>query len=282
MTATKELYQKGVNIRSIVGGNLPAQVTTFAHWSPRSSLRRGAESYLHGIKYSPFKCHFVQLVVSGLITGSCFGDFDNTLQKMTLVVNFLAVRQVVKSRCSQSMKIRWLSRPEALSWLPSREAQLFEMNFRLFPEARRFQFQGGYHNEQFSHVSNLSYNSLSLYSSSQKLFCHVYSALKTLKTHFRKEEKSYRSSYPEYAAFCLIVLSIIQQRQCKLLDKDLLKAAFWLTCFAFENLSGNVLFIPIPDRLDLEYRAPCPVPPARGPLDGIWDHIRGSQSFCKT
>jgi hypothetical protein len=36
MAAIKELYQKRVNVRSIVENNLPAQVTALAHWSAQS------------------------------------------------------------------------------------------------------------------------------------------------------------------------------------------------------------------------------------------------------
>jgi hypothetical protein len=35
LAAIKELYQKRVNVRLIVGDNLPAEVTSFVHWNSR-------------------------------------------------------------------------------------------------------------------------------------------------------------------------------------------------------------------------------------------------------
>jgi hypothetical protein len=93
-TTIKELRQTNVNVRSIVGDNLPAQITVLAHWSPRSCLKRGNEPFLHGIKYSPCMCHFVQLVVADLISGSCLGDFETRLQEMITVANFSEGHQV--------------------------------------------------------------------------------------------------------------------------------------------------------------------------------------------
>jgi hypothetical protein len=37
--AIEELKTQGVRVRSIVGDNLPAQVSVFAHWSPKSRPR---------------------------------------------------------------------------------------------------------------------------------------------------------------------------------------------------------------------------------------------------
>jgi hypothetical protein len=62
------MFQKGLHVRSIVENNLFAQIPSLANWSSRSHLKQGEESYLHGIKYSPCLCHFIQLVVSDLVT----------------------------------------------------------------------------------------------------------------------------------------------------------------------------------------------------------------------
>jgi hypothetical protein len=43
----EELRQKGVKLRSIVGDDLPAQVSAFAHWSTKSHLR-GQSEFLNG------------------------------------------------------------------------------------------------------------------------------------------------------------------------------------------------------------------------------------------
>jgi hypothetical protein len=63
----QELKSKRGGVRSIVGDNLPAQVSALAHWSHKSRLR-GIELYLKGIESPPCMCHFVQLVIRELIT----------------------------------------------------------------------------------------------------------------------------------------------------------------------------------------------------------------------
>jgi hypothetical protein len=51
----EELRSMGIKVRSIVGDNLPAQVSALAHWSTKSHLR-GSDPFLNGIKYSPCLC----------------------------------------------------------------------------------------------------------------------------------------------------------------------------------------------------------------------------------
>jgi hypothetical protein len=79
--------------------------------------------------------------------------------------------------------------------------------------------------------------------------CHVYLARKD---HFREQERSQRTFNPEYAVCCPTVLFLIQQRGSKLLDRNLLKAAFWLTSLGCQSLSDNKLFISLAYRLPLE------------------------------
>jgi hypothetical protein len=98
MAVIKELYQKRVNVRSIVGDNLPAQVTAHAHSSSRSCLRHAEEPYLHRIQYSPCVCHFVQFVVGDIITGTCFGNLDDILGEMIMVSHLVKVPPIAKSR----------------------------------------------------------------------------------------------------------------------------------------------------------------------------------------
>lgn len=285
MNAIKDLYRKHVNVRSIVGDNLPAQVTALAHWSSRSCLKRGEELHLHGIKYSPCMCHFVQLVVGDLITGGCLGESEDILQKIITVAHFPEVRQIAKTRCPQAVKTRWLSRSEALTWLLSREEQLLTMNLRLFPRKERSLFQAVitkgnfallaiYHRILFPFAQAIRF-----FEQDQVTLCHVYPALKTLKNHFWEEGRSQRDSNPEYATHCTTVLSVIQRRRRKLLDGSLLKAAFWLTSFGCQSIADRSSFIPIPYRLDLTYHAPCAVPLVRGPLEGIWGTVHGSQDL---
>jgi hypothetical protein len=111
--------------------------------------------------------------------------------------------------------------------------------------------------------------------------CHVYLALKGLKEHFRDHERFYGDSDPGYAMCCPAAISFIQSRHCKLSDRDLLKAAFWLTSFGCQSLSDDHVSIALTHPLDLEYHAPCPVPEpiTRGPLDGMWDPLASSQNL---
>jgi hypothetical protein len=282
VTAIKQLHNRNVKVRSIVGDNLPAQVTALAHWSSRSCLKRCEEPFLHGIKYSPCMCHFIQLVVGDLITGSCLGNSEDILQKMIIVANFSEVRQITKSRCPQSVKTRWLSRSEALNWLLSREAQLSTMNLRSFPKARRSQFQLVITESNFA-ILSFYHRIIFPFTQAVKFFeqdrvtlCHVHPVMKTLKDHFREQENSQRALNPEYAACYSSALAVIQRRRSKLLDRNLLKAAFWLTSFGCQSLSDNSIFVPPAYRLVLEYHAPCRVATIFGPLDGLLDNVRDS------
>jgi hypothetical protein len=135
-------------------------------------------------------CHFVQLVVRDLITQSCLGNFEKVLQEMITVVNMLEVRQMAKFCCSQSIKMRWLSRSDALNGLLSRETQLSAMNRRLFPQKRRFQFQSIMARSYFATLS-ISHRILQPFIQTVKFFewdhvtlCHAYRTLKTVKDHF--------------------------------------------------------------------------------------------------
>jgi hypothetical protein len=71
----------------------------------------------------------------------------------------------------------------------------------------------------------------------------------------------------------------MKQHRSKLLAGNLLKTDFWLTSVGCQSFQDNQLFIPHADRLALEYHASCSVPATRGPLNGIWDQIGGSQDF---
>jgi hypothetical protein len=65
--AIEELKTRGVRVHSVVGDNLPAQVSALVHWSPKSRLR-SPNPFLNGIKYSPCLCHFMQLIVGDCIS----------------------------------------------------------------------------------------------------------------------------------------------------------------------------------------------------------------------
>jgi hypothetical protein len=207
-------------------------------------------------------------------SGSCLSDFETMPQEMITVADLSEVRQITKSRCPQSVKTRWLSRSEALHWLISHKEQWSRMNLKFFPKKRRFQFRAIITKRSFTrleicHKIVYPFNQMKFFEQDHVTLCQVSLALKTLKGQFRDEERSQWDSNPEYATCCSTALSVIHQRRCKLLDQDLLKAAFSLTSLGCQSLSGNIAFIPIPCPLDLEYDAPCPIPNAHGPLHGI-------------
>jgi hypothetical protein len=266
MEAIQELYNKGVHVRSIVGDNLPAQIVALARWSPRSCLKQGEESYLHGIKYSPCMCHFIQLVVGDLITRGGLCNIEEILQEMIAIINCSEVRSNIRTRCPQSVKTRWLSRFEALTWLLSREHALIKINIKLLPKTRRQQFQHIITKSNFAALTIyrkivFPFNqAIKFFEKNDVTLCHVYPALKTLKKYFIEEYHIHINSEPEYAQCCANVLPFIQQRQHILLDRDLLKAAFWLTSFGCRSLSENSLFIPSRYLLDVKYRAAFTLP----------------------
>jgi hypothetical protein len=198
---------------------------------------------------------------------------------MITVANHSEVRKITQSRCPHSVKTRWLSRDEALVWLLSREEQFLHMNFKLVSKARRAQMRETFRGSNFTSLS-IYHRILYPFTQAVKFFeedritlCHVYPTLKTLKKYFREEADSHSDSNPEYAACCASVLPIVQQRQRKLLDRDLLKAAFWLTSFGCQSLSDNRLLIPILYQLNIKYRNPPPIPSIQGPFNKIMKNV---------
>jgi hypothetical protein len=285
VTAIKELKQKGVKIRSIVGDNLPAQITALAHWSSRSILKRDEEAYLHGIKYLPCMCHFIQLVVGDLITENIFRNFEQILQEMIKVANFSEIHQIIKSHCPQSVKTRWLSRSEGLNWLLTRKSKLLNIDSNVVPKVRRTQFQAAMTGSNFSAIEiyhRIIYplsRAVQFFEKDSITLCHVYPVLKTLKKHFREEEHFKFETDPEYAACCSTAVTIIKHRCRKLLDMDLVKAAYWLTSFGCQSLSDNVPFIPSPYILNLEYNPAWSQLPTFGPLYRRLNIISGTQDL---
>jgi hypothetical protein len=277
--AIKDLFQKNVHVRSIVGDNLPAQVSALAHWSSHSHLKQGEELYLHGIKYSPCMCHFIQLIVGDLISRGSLYNFEELLQEMITAVNHSEVRKITHSRCPYSIKTRWLSRDESLTWLLSREELLLHMNVKLISKSRRAHIRAIFTESNFKLLS-IYHRMLHPFTQAVKLFeedritlCHVYPALKTLKKYFLEEANSHTDSNPEYSACCASVLPIVQQRQRKLLDRDLLKAAFWLTSFGCQSLSNNCLFIPTLYQLTIKYHTPPPITLIQGSFSRIMQNV---------
>jgi hypothetical protein len=95
----------------------------------------------------------------------------------------------------------------------------------------------------------------------------VYHALITLKKHYRNETDAFHETDPKYATCCASAVSIIQQRQVKLLDRDLIKAAFWLTSFGCQSLADEKLFVPVSYHLNVKYFNPLPFIPVVRPLE---------------
>jgi hypothetical protein len=141
-------------------------------------------------------CHLVHGVVADLITGSSLGDFETIPQEMITVGDLSEVRQITKSRCPQSVKARWLSRFEALHWLTSHKEQLSGMNLKLFPKKRRSQFRAIIRKRSFTRLEIYHkivcpfIQAVKFFEQDHVTLCHVYLALKTLKGHFRDEERS--------------------------------------------------------------------------------------------
>jgi hypothetical protein len=270
-TAIKELHQRGVNVRSIVGDNLPAQVAALAHWSSRSYLKQAEESYLHGIKYSPCMCHFIQLVVGDLFTRINLSSHETMLQTMIAVVNYPEVLRITKSRCHPLVQTRWLSRYETLTWLLSWQEPLCHIDPYRIPKPRRSQFRKTITRDNFAILAIFHkiifpfIQAIKLFEKDEITLCHVYPTLKALKTYFQEEVRTNQDSNPAHAECCGNALSCIKQRQYKLLDKDLVKAAFWLTSFGYQSLSDNTIFVPTMYQLNLRYRDPA----KRYPIQGL-------------
>jgi hypothetical protein len=269
-TAIKELHQKGVNVRSIVGDNLPAQVAALAHWSSQSYLKQAEESYLHGIKYSPCLCHFVQLVVGDLIRGTSLVRREITLQKMIAMVNCPEVRSKTHSRCFQIVKTRWLSRYEALTWLLSWEERISTINPKELRKQRRAQFRDIITRRNFAKLKpfhKVIYpftQAIKVFEKDDITLCYVHPVLRALKKYFREEERIHTDKDPKYAKYCANALIFIQQRQKKLLDMNLIKAAYWLTTYGCKSLSENTRHTPFMYEIHLAYSYPTTLFPIQG------------------
>jgi hypothetical protein len=88
-----------VKVRSIVGDNLPVQVSALAHWGTKSQLQ-GQNGFLKGVKYSPCLCHFMHLVVSDCIANvSIVREFETRLQDLIAMANLPEVCNLLRGRC---------------------------------------------------------------------------------------------------------------------------------------------------------------------------------------
>jgi hypothetical protein len=189
---------------------------------------------------------------------------------MIAAVNHSEVRQITQSCCPQSVKTRWLSRNEALIWLLSREKLLLRTNFKAISKTLSSEFREMFTLDNFASLATYHriiypFNqAVKFFEDDRVTLCHVYPALKTLKKYFQEEVHSNSDSNPQYAACCESILPIIQQRQMKLLDRDLVKAAFWLTSFGCQSLADNKLFIPLLYQLNIKYRIPPTILPIQG------------------
>jgi hypothetical protein len=274
----KELKTKGVRVRSIVGDNLPAQVSALAHWSKRSCLK-GIDPDLNAIKYSPCMCHFMQLVVGDLITADpVIQEFEAILQGMIGVTNSSEVFKILRMRCPQYVKTRWLSRSNVLSWLLSREEILLGIDPERLPKGRRSTFQELITSENFHKLSiyhrvlHPCVQAVKFFEQDHITLCHVYPTLKTLKRHLKQEEDPLSPDIYECLNYWRLITNFIQLRKCKLLDMDLVKVAFWLTSFGCTWLAKAQELIPESHQLHLQYEHPQRLA-AHGPLDEIMAEV---------
>jgi hypothetical protein len=268
----EELKGKGVLVRSIVGDNLPAQIVALAHWSTRSRLR-GKSTFLNGVKYSPCLCHFMQLIVSDCIANvPSLQGFETLLQDVIAIANSADVCEVTRARCPQSVKTRWLSRSEALRWLLARQQIFLNIASRRFQKSRREKFQQLISEENFQKLS-MYHQFLHPCTQAVKFFeqdsialCHVYPALKTLKQYFKEQAVATQYESPELSYSWSWLTDRLHFRQRKLLDRDLMKVAFWLTSFGCTWLADRNELISRSHQLQLTYEAPRPVS-IIGPLE---------------
>jgi hypothetical protein len=268
----RDLHTAKIQVGSIVGDNLPTQVTALAHWSPRSSLRAADEPFLHGIHYSPCMCHFMQLIVGDFLKSRYGARLEAILQQMIKVSNYAEVRHVLKSRCPQSVKTRWLSRFDAIKWLLSRQERLTRLSRDGSVKKRQKKIQTWMTSENFGQLE-VFHQLLYPFNQATKFFeqdmvtlCHVYPALRDVKNHLRQLLDHYRDSDAEIAESCQFLLDAVHFRRRKLLDRDLMKAAFWLTSFGCRCLNDGEIVLAAPYRVVLEYELPHAVAP-RGSLD---------------
>jgi hypothetical protein len=182
--AISDLHDLHVNVRSIVGDNLPTQVAALAHWSGNSRLRQADDPFLHGIKYSPCMCHFLQLAVGDFLKTADGEVLEAALQSLIRIANFTEVHRVVKSRCPRSVPTRWLSRFDAINWLLSRQSQLMRIDPAGWEDReRQGLFEDWVRAEPFQQVQILQ-RLLYPFNEATKFFeredvtlCHVYPAL---------------------------------------------------------------------------------------------------------
>jgi hypothetical protein len=104
--AIEELRGKGLKVRSIVGNDLPAEVSTLVLRSTKSRLR-GENAFLNRAKYSPCPCHFMDLVVSDCIVHvPSLQALESILQDLMSIADSSEVYDVMQGRCPHSAKTR--------------------------------------------------------------------------------------------------------------------------------------------------------------------------------
>jgi hypothetical protein len=151
---------------------------------------------------------------------------------MIEAVNHSEVLHITNFCCPQSVTTKWLSRDKALSWLLFWEQLFFQPNIQFSSKMQQRQFQKFFTRDNivllatYHRIIYPLTRAVMLFEDDHIMLCHIYPALKTLKQYFREEAHSHSDSDPKFAACCKSILCIIQQRQRKLLDQDLVKAAF--------------------------------------------------------
>jgi hypothetical protein len=220
-------------------------------------------------------CHFIQLVIGDLITQvGGIRDFEATLHRLIDLMNSSEVCAVLRSRCPQGVKTRWLSRSEVLSWLLSRQESLLQINLQCIQKGRRSKFQELAMVESFHKLSlyhRVLYpcvQAIRFFEQENITLCHISPALRLLKAHLTQQEDPEKVDIAECLDYWRAIADLIRLRQRKLLDMDLVKVAFWLTSFGCASLADQRKFIPESHQLRLEYEYPRTVA-VHGPLDAM-------------
>jgi hypothetical protein len=201
--AIEELKTQGVRVRSMIGDNFPAQIPAFAHWRPKSRLG-SSNTFLNGIKYSPYRCHFMQLIVGDCISPvPGLQEFDEILQNLITLANASEVCGITRRRCPQFVKTRWLSRCEALHWLLGRQQMFLSIDRRNVQQSRRKKFQRTVTEENFEKLSichRFLYpctRAVKFFEQDRTSLCHVYPGLKALKRYFADQADTAEGESPE-------------------------------------------------------------------------------------
>jgi hypothetical protein len=251
-----------IEVKSIVGDNLPAQVSALAHWSHKSRLR-GTNPLLNRVKFSPCLCHTIQLIVGDLISPAnsyepgLVQGWDRLLHHMIETANAADVHRVLKHRCPQTVGTRWLSRLESLQWLLYREWSLRQAfqpvdasscrnRAERTAATRTNELADVFSEENFDALEKFHQllfpltTAVKYFERNQTTLAYVYPALKNLKEYARQQRDDPIIA-PDLAGQFRALLASLSFRRRRHLDWDMIKAAFYLTSFGCHFFNGGGL-----------------------------------------